>query len=308
MVTGTQNGSGSPGLPHAPGDHVGRHAAESDPSEASSQQAQVLSLDQIQITRGANEYTEGPVAAPRPGSRASESSQPKAELESDPTDEHESQLVIEGRPQHQHHTHPLQANPAEFAGPVRIGVWTSTRTRDHSTSSERMLLESAPNDHVVRGQPELAELKPKALKATVGQGAGLHACRCAGCGRHVCETCTRPRTMPSCWLCGRRCLCSARNLVEYGTCICCIKGLFYHCSSDDEDICVDDPCSCSHSHCCVRWSVIGVMSLFLPCLLCYLPLKGCVKLCEACYSRAAQPRCRCKNASPALCKATEKPT
>ncbi|KAL4635752.1 hypothetical protein GN956_G13023 [Arapaima gigas] len=304
MVTGTQNGSGSPGLPHAPGDRGGYHTAESDPTAASRQQAQVLSLVQIQITRGANEYTDGPVAAPWPGSRPSEPSQPKAELESDSADESESHLLAEGRPQHQHRVHPLQASPGQFAGPEGIGLWATTRTRDIGRSSDQRLLESTPSDHVVQGQPEAAKLKPKSLK----QPMGLHACRCMLCGRCVCETCTRRRTMPSCWVCGRRCLCSAQNLVEYGTCICCIKGLFYHCSSDNEDNCVDDPCSCSRSHCCVRWSTIGVVSLFLPCLLCYFPLKGCTKVCETCYSRAATPGCRCQNTSTALYKATEKNT
>ncbi|CAO2607595.1 Protein sprouty homolog 2 [Lemmus lemmus] len=47
---------------------------------------------------------------------------------------------------------------------------------------------------------------------------------------------------------------------------------------------------------------MGVMALFLPCLWCYLPAKGCLKLCQGCYDRVNRPGCRCKNSNTVCCK------
>ena len=150
-------------------------------------------------------------------------------------------------------------------------------------------------------QPK-SELKPGELKPLSKEDVGLHAYKCEDCGKCKCKECTYPRPLPSDWICDKQCLCSAQNVIDYGTCVCCVKGLFYHCSNDDEDNCADNPCSCSQSHCCTRWSAMGVMSLFLPCLWCYLPAKGCLKLCQGCYDRVNRPGCRCKNSNTVCCK------
>ena len=63
--------------------------------------------------------------------------------------------------------------------------------------------------------------------------------------------------------------------VDCCTCLCCVKALFYHCSEDDSDDChIDasiDPCSCQGpgAECAGRWGILGVLSMCMPCLLCY---------------------------------------
>ncbi|KAK2856873.1 hypothetical protein Q5P01_005608 [Channa striata] len=200
---------------------------------------------------------------------------------------------------------------------------SSIRTSVGSSSSgQRLLSGSVGGGQIIRAQPKHGEhsseeLKPlsdehRAVVAVPGsreyKNLGKHSKKCERCGRCQCRECRRPRVLPSCWMCNQRCMCSLQSAVEYGTCVCCIKGLFYHCSSDDEDTCADKPFSCTQSHCCVRWTTVSLLSLLFPCLLCYLPAKGCVTVCQSCYDRATRPGCRCKNTNPIHCEDVGKPT
>ncbi|XP_016326070.1 protein sprouty homolog 2 [Sinocyclocheilus anshuiensis] len=302
METRAQNGgSGSSGLLRALRDSGRPQTGDSEPWEG-----QVLSLDQIRTIRSSNEYTEGPTVAPRPpASQQKTDSQPSSPTSS--TSIELSEHINSPRAQQAGQQTPQQAPQSPRSGVSRSisgtsdGSRSTARASTGSTSSEQRLLGNAggTGDRVVRVQPKRSELKQDELKplaTTPGQAAdGKHSNRCEDCGRCKCEGCTCPRTLPSCWMCGRRCLCSATTTMDYVTCVCCVKGLFYHCSSDDEDVCADKPFSCSQSHCCMRWSAISVLAIFLPCLLCYLPAKGCVALCQACYDCTSRPGCRCKN-------------
>uniref|UniRef100_A0A803VHS8 Sprouty RTK signaling antagonist 3 n=1 Tax=Ficedula albicollis TaxID=59894 RepID=A0A803VHS8_FICAL len=148
----------------------------------------------------------------------------------------------------------------------------------------------------VRTQPRLGD-----PKAEVSPRKG-HALRCEACGRCRCPRCTAARSLPSCWLCNQRCLCSAESLLDYGTCLCCVKGLFYHCSTDDEDTCADEPCSCGPGSCCARWAAMSALSLLLPCLCCYFPTLGCLKLCQRGYDGLKRPGCRCQSHTNTVCR------
>ncbi|XP_046654055.1 protein sprouty-like [Daphnia pulicaria] len=144
---------------------------------------------------------------------------------------------------------------------------------------------------------------------------------CPDCDRCRCLSCRTPRPLPSKWLCGDKCLCSAESCVDYVSCLCCVKGLFYHCGSasdeDDEDddvhrrryhhhqptttsasggggSCADAPCSCVPSHHrMARWGCLASLTLVMPCLLCYWPLQGGVKVVEMCYQKCTRHGCRC---------------
>lgn len=73
----------------------------------------------------------------------------------------------------------------------------------------------------------------------------------------------------------------ADELIDYASCMCCVKGIFYHCTKDnfDEGQLADEPCSCAGpvSSCAPRWGCLAILSLFIPCLWCYLPAVGCKK-------------------------------
>ncbi|KAJ8255014.1 hypothetical protein GJAV_G00199960 [Gymnothorax javanicus] len=317
METRTQNGNGSPGLLHATRDSGRQHVGDSDPREALSQQVQVLSLDQIRIIRSTNEYTEGPMVAPRVGSKQV-STLPASEHKTEPAEglliEPDQQMFVQNvHAHHQQHEH-VRTSPAAFTrseSTASAGSRSGTRMSPSRSSLEHRLLGNSEPERIIRTQPKPMEVKaekPKPCVEEEEEGSGQHMYLCEECGRCKCEECTCPRALPSCWLCGRRCVCSAQNVLDYGTCVCCVKCLFYHCSSDNEDNCVDEPCSCSQSHCCVRWSTISVLSVFLPCLLCYFPAKGCLPLIQCCYDHATRPGCRCKNTNVVHRKKAEKLT
>lgn len=292
----------------------------------------VLSLDQIRITGSSNEYTEGPIVAQR--SPASQHRQQKNDLVTSSVSRSSGQQETrEESPNNLRNVHSLtQHGNANSSTSSREAVLRSTSVEDSqssirtsvgsTSSSQRLLSGPVSSDQIIRTQPKrvelnLEELKPlnsesRAVVAVPGSGGskdpGIHSVKCEDCGRCRCSECSRPRVLPSCWMCSRRCMCSVQSAVEYGTCVCCIRGLFYHCSSDDEDTCTDKPFSCMQSHCCIRWTTVSFLSLFFPCLLCYLPAKGCVAVCQSCYDRVTRPGCRCKNTNPIHCEAVGKPT
>lgn len=70
------------------------------------------------------------------------------------------------------------------------------------------------------------------------------------------------------------------QLIECCTCMCCVKAVFYHCTKDDEDSgrnWADEPCSCEEPgiDCAAGWCIMGIFSLFIPCLVCYPVMKIC---------------------------------
>lgn len=156
----------------------------------------------------------------------------------------------------------------------------------------------------ITAQPTVATFKkeklPDSLSSTSdGTSDEQHqeSIICRQCRRCKCEACRTPRHLPSKWICHDKFLCSANNVVDYCSCMCCVKGLFYHWGKDyemDSDVtCADQPCSCSPHKRILRWACLGLLSLPLPCLCCYWPLRGCVKTCEKCYMRYTARGCRC---------------
>ncbi|XP_048189611.1 protein sprouty homolog 1 [Perognathus longimembris pacificus] len=273
--------------------------------------AAILSLDQIKAVRGSNEYTEGPSVARRPTPRP---------------------LLRQEKQERTHEVVPANVNgsgsaqrppgPPGPGGPLShtraLALSRSTSTgsaassgSSSSASSEQGLLGRSPParpapghraDRAIRTQPK--QLLADDLKGSLKEDlTRRHEFICERCGKCKCGDCTAPRALPSCLACGRQCLCSAESMVEYGTCMCLVKGIFYHCSSDDEgDAYADHPCSCSQAHCRARFLCIGAMSLLLPCLLCYPPAVGCLRLLRGCYDWLHRPGCRCKNSNAVYCK------
>lgn len=257
----------------------------------------VLSLDQIRAIRANNDYVERPVAL-------------------EPASQSGFFLVHDDRYPHGayiHHTQPpfpsamsrsqSQQQHTHLSHLSRSSTISSSMSRTSATSDQRLLAGLTPSHSglgsAVHSQPK-GELKPdsslgKRLAESEAE-LSLHQFICERCGRCKCQECCAPRHLPSCWACGQRCLCSAENAVEYGTCLCCVKGLFYHCSAqDDEDNCADQPCSCAPAHACARWSAMGLLALCLPCLCCYPPARLCLALCRCAHDRATRPGCRCSN-------------
>ncbi|KAG9351296.1 hypothetical protein JZ751_022540 [Albula glossodonta] len=219
------------------------------------------------------------------------------------------------------HPHLTRCDPHDVTHPwISFSGRPSSISSSSSTSSDQRLLDhAAPTpmvDHTAPtpmvdhasglartpgAQPKLLGSKPLDLKApptaTALPADRKHVLLCEDCGKCKCTECTLPRTLPSCWVCNQEYLCSAQTLVDSATCMCLVKGVFYHCTNeeDEEGSCADRPCSCSHSNCCARWTFMAALSLVLPCLVCYLPATGCAKLSQKCYDSASRPGCRCRN-------------
>lgn len=260
------------------------------------QQVPVLSLDQIRLIRANNDYVDRPVAL-EPTSRSGffcsmDDRHPHGWY----PPHHQSSF-------HSALPHSQSQQQTHLSRLSRSSTISSSMSRTSATSDQRLLSGLTPSHSglgsVVHSQPK-GELKPD---NSFGKGLtedeaelGRHLFICERCGRCKCQECCTPRRLPSCWACRQRCLCSAESIVEYSTCLCCIKGLFYHCSAqDDEDNCADQPCSCTPAHACARWGTMGLLALLLPCLCCYPPARLCLAMCRCAHDHATRPGCRCSN-------------
>lgn len=67
--------------------------------------------------------------------------------------------------------------------------------------------------------------------------------------------------------------------ISGASCISCAQCMLYHCMSDSEGDFNQHPCSCdtSDGHCPKRWTALSLLSIFVPCLWCYLPFRACHK-------------------------------
>lgn len=122
---------------------------------------------------------------------------------------------------------------------------------------------------------------------------------CGQCGRCRCAACTRPRPLPSVWICDDTCLCSAETLVDALSCMCCVRGALYH-TEGTPPLSDQELFSCDGERAGGRWACLAAAALLLPCLWCYLPLKGCAGVVAACYARYHHSGCRCIRQLPNL--------
>lgn len=72
--------------------------------------------------------------------------------------------------------------------------------------------------------------------------------------------------------------------INAASCISCAHCMLYHCMADAEGDFTQRPCSCAGSprDCRRRWAGLALLSLLVPCLWCYLPLRACHKAAVSC--------------------------
>lgn len=70
---------------------------------------------------------------------------------------------------------------------------------------------------------------------------------------------------------------TVRSCINKVTCISCAQCMLYHCMADSEGDFTNHPCSCDRNeeHCGRRWFGLTILSIFVPCLWCYIPLNTC---------------------------------
>ncbi|XP_076036533.1 sprouty-related, EVH1 domain-containing protein 2-like [Oratosquilla oratoria] len=80
-----------------------------------------------------------------------------------------------------------------------------------------------------------------------------------------------------------------RTAVDTLTCITCAQCMLYHCMADAEGDFAPHPCECvgpggagTDEACGRRWLGLTLLSLLVPCLWCYLPLRACHRCAVGC--------------------------
>ncbi|KAK3922406.1 Sprouty-related, EVH1 domain-containing protein 2 [Frankliniella fusca] len=78
-----------------------------------------------------------------------------------------------------------------------------------------------------------------------------------------------------------------KSAVDYVTCISCAQCMLYHCMADEEGEFVQQPCDCNpvEENWLARrrrWIGLALLSLIVPCLCCYPPLRACHWCCVRC--------------------------
>lgn len=178
---------------------------------------------------------------------------------------------------------------------------TTPRLTNHDSLRLPLTNTNHPHNHERRPPPPIPSAittapTPISFRKSPPECGTTRSIMCSDCGRCRCQDCQQPKRLPSCWLCNNNCLCSAETAVDYGSCLCCVKGVYYHYSNSDsgETSCADDPCGCGPDRRVARWGCLAVLSVVLPCLWLYWPLQGCKRTVEACYSRYSSHGCTCR--------------
>ncbi|XP_021710765.1 sprouty-related, EVH1 domain-containing protein 1 isoform X2 [Aedes aegypti] len=74
-----------------------------------------------------------------------------------------------------------------------------------------------------------------------------------------------------------------RTTIENMSGMLCAQCMLYHCMKDSEGETASHPCSCSaETGCTKRWIGLALLSLLVPCLWCYPPLRACHWMCVSC--------------------------
>uniref|UniRef100_A0A1B6C160 Uncharacterized protein n=1 Tax=Clastoptera arizonana TaxID=38151 RepID=A0A1B6C160_9HEMI len=72
-----------------------------------------------------------------------------------------------------------------------------------------------------------------------------------------------------------------KTSIEAVACVTCARCILYHCTEPEIEPC-DDYGSCQGPGCGRRWVALALLSLILPCLWCYPPLRACHFCCVSC--------------------------
>uniref|UniRef100_H2XKK1 Protein sprouty homolog 2 n=1 Tax=Ciona intestinalis TaxID=7719 RepID=H2XKK1_CIOIN len=253
-----------------------------------------------------NDYTEHPGQRLRPGSAPASSGVLTSSIR-------DAGRHREDR-HHRHHRDPRHRNRSRrhchaLPLPGSATRMTTASLPSHLVSRDLRLADSGRFAPAVPARPfTIGHSQPRRqLRGNPADGNGNNklgeVCpRCKNCprcresGNGEPET---PRGSRHCWMCNRRCACTVHDCVEVATCVYCVRAGLYHCTNyDDNEDLADKPCSCRGSDCCLRWTALSVLSIFLPCLLCYPIAMGCSRACKACSPKQG---CKCKDSYSMCC-------
>ena len=197
----------------------------------------------------------------------------------------------------------VKQQPLSRAGSIPLPQSTSKRVSAKTGSSadaggkRPLLLSSQPLSVIQPSSNSTLKKRSEMEAGTSSDNDVSESILCRDCGRCRCKACREPRRLPEHYLCHKKCLCSTETVVDTLSGMCLVKALFYHCGKDyvaEADAVFENPCSCTGEYAGARWGCMAAMSLFMPCLLCYLPMKGCAQACQSVYARCTTNGCRCE--------------
>lgn len=131
-----------------------------------------------------------------------------------------------------------------------------------------------------------------------GDTRNIESIFCQRCGKCKCAACVRPRKLPEKWLCQGTLLCSKKTVVDGLSCMCCVRGLFYHCTKDSQKGEIDpqkEPCACTGNQAAARWGIMLPLLPLIPCLIAYPVWSACAKMTESVYAKCTASGCQCQN-------------
>ena len=185
--------------------------------------------------------------------------------------------------------------PTTTTAAVRPGdgqlVSRSTHETDHNSSSLQPP-PPLPREIELPGSRKKDDHRPKKKNRTSSPGSKASDCResiiCQRCGRCRCQECARRNPA------------TGRRAVEICSCVSCVRHVVAfdrrrrrRYDSDDDamsaDVCACGPC---RSDCRRRWALLVALSVCLPCLCIYWPLRCVAGTCSRCAGRQVRG-CRC---------------
>ncbi|GAB1604488.1 protein sprouty homolog 2-like [Argonauta hians] len=225
-----------------------------------------------------------------------------------PLQNKKSRAIAENQsPQAQRFTSSSNSNSTATVGGVNLRVTTGSGSSGNSNISSfaggrqaRPILNNVVSKQPISNQ-NLKKLNINTPIELENPNATNHgdSVICSRCGKCKCAACRENRELPSWWLCGKKFEISAKSAVNMCTCVCCVKGIFYHYSKDYQQdsmdgMCSDEPCAgCERPHCLKRWACMALLSLCLPCLCIYWPAQCALVCCTACYNGCSHRGCKC---------------
>ncbi|CAG7825529.1 unnamed protein product [Allacma fusca] len=230
--------------------------------------------------------------APTPPARPISLDQPR------PSSERHRNLYL-GAPILQHHSSGANSSNSKNRIDSSVTAAEQVRLPTNSRKKGKNTSDTSSQDEVVTTQPTKRSLLVDSTDSSGKVKLAESSIVCPYCRKCRCEACATPRPLPSRWICSKSIHCGPEPLLDYLTCLCCVKAVFYHCGKNHEPdggvICADKPCSCAPHRKFWRWGCMTAMSLLLPCLCLYWPCKVCIHVAEKTYQRYHSNGCTCRS-------------
>ena len=186
----------------------------------------------------------------------------------------------------------LRSKPA-LIDPRRCAMYSQPAPRQSLITSrdEKVMPRVHPPtlDAFIRAQR--IETKPTKMPIVEQPRPGRHGFICPSCRKCTCTECVATNFAPDAFHCDK--------VADVLSCFCLVRACAYHVQYDEtlpfRRTLSDKPASCQvGTKCALRWTILGSVSLMLPCLLLYPLYKSAYRPCITKTVKAANKGCSCR--------------